>query len=337
MTGSFTGTAAFGTTTKTSAGSYDLFVAKYNTDGTLQWVQSAGGTNGEYGNDITVDGSGNVYVTGYFLGTVTFGTTTKTSAGNYDLFVVKYNTTGTLQWVQTAGGTGADYGYGIAVDGSGNVYVTGSFFGTATFGAITKASAGADDIFVGRYDPVGVSWSWVQSAGGTLNEQGNGIALDAIGNVYVTGFFTGTATFGTTSKVSAGGLEVFVTKYSSAGTIQWVQSAGGTGNDYSNSLAVDDVGSVYLAGAFTGTGAFGTTTKTSAGNYDLFVARYDPAGTLQWVQTAGGTNSDEATAIALDSNGNAYVTGSFYATATFGRTSKASAGLYDMFIGRLDK
>jgi hypothetical protein len=337
VTGYYQGTATFGTTIKTTAGSTDIFVAKYDSGGALQWVQSAGGTSSDGGNGIAVDGSGGVYVTGYYQGTATFGTTTKTSAGLFDIFVAKYSGSGVLQWVQSAGGTSFDFGNAIAVDGSGNVYVTGKYEATATFGTTTKTSAGIADIFVAKYNSVGVTWDWVQSAGGTSDDVGRGIAVDGSGNVYVTGWYFGTATFGTTTKTSAGLFDIFVAKYNSSGALQWVQSAGDTSIDEGHGIAVDGSGGVYVTGNYQGTATFGATTKTSAGGSDIFVARYNSSGALQWVQSAGGTSYDYGNAIAVDGSGNVYVTGRYQGTATFGNNSLTSAGATDIFVARIDK
>ena len=211
VTGGFNGTATFGPgeaneTVLNSAGQADLFVAKYDSNGALIWVKRAGGTNGEGGSSIAVDGLGNSYVTGGFSGTVTFGLgeanqTILTSAGYNDIFVAKYNTNGALLWAKRAGGAADDdWGSGIAVDGAGKVYVTGAFRVTATFGAgeahqTTLTSAGYNDIFVAKYDS-NAALIWVKRAGGTDVDEGNSIALDGSGNSYVTGSFRNKATFG---------------------------------------------------------------------------------------------------------------------------------------------
>ena len=338
VTGYYYGTATFGATTTTSVGAGDIFVAKYNSSGTLQWVQSAGGTGTDIGNSIAVDGSGNVYVTGYYQGTATFGGIAKISVGSNDIFVAKYNSSGNMQWVQSAGGPSIDIGQSIAVDGSGNVYVTGYYNGTATFGATTITSAGSYDIFVAKYDPVGVSWAWVQSAGGTSSDICYSIAVDGSGNVYVTGYYQGTATFGATTITSVGGSnDIFVAKYNSSGSVQWVQSAGGPSSDNGYSIAVDGSGNVYVTGYYYGTATFGATPITSAGGGDIFVVKYNNSGSVQWVQSAGGTNADSGKSIAVDGSGNIYVTGYYYGTATFGATSITSAGFSDIFVARLDK
>ncbi|MEZ4902449.1 MAG: SBBP repeat-containing protein [Spirosomataceae bacterium] len=130
----------------------DVFIAKYNINGLLQWVRSAGGTSSDYGEGITIDSSGNVYVTGSYQGTATFGNTTFTSVGLRDIFIVKYNGSGLFQWVRSARGLGDDFGMGIVVNGSSNVYVTGSYEGTTTFGNTILTTVGLRDVFVVRLD-----------------------------------------------------------------------------------------------------------------------------------------------------------------------------------------
>lgn len=272
ITGYYQGTATFGASTILSVGNDDIFVAKYNSNGTLQWVEAAGGINTDFGHGIAVDGFGDIYITGNYTGTVTFGSTPKTSAGGSDIFIAKYNSNGILQWVRSAGGTGGDYGQNIVVDGSNNVYITGSYEGTSYFGSPTpKTSVGSNDIFVAKYNSTG-ALLWVQSAGGASIDSGYGIAVDGSGNVYVTGEYQGIATFGATSIISSGFSDIFVTKYNSSGIFQWVQTAGGTINDYGESIAVDGFGNTYVSGYTQGNATFGAT-SISVG--PIFITRLD--------------------------------------------------------------
>ncbi len=234
----------------------------------LVWAKRAGGTSIDFGRGIAVDGSGNSHVTGEFFGSATFGPgetneTTLTSAGNRDIFVAKYDASGDLVWAKRAGAGGAsfDQGLGIAVDGSGNSYVTGHFVGSATFGPgetneTTLTSAGFDDIFVAKYDASG-DLVWAKRAGGmSFNDFGQGIAVDGSGNSYVTGNFQGSATFGpgetnqTTLTSSAGSFDIFVAKYDASGDLVWAKRAGGTAVDVGNGIAVDGSGNSYVTGDF---------------------------------------------------------------------------------------
>jgi beta-xylosidase len=148
ITGYFEGIVDFGGGNVASASSANIFVLKLNSSGTFQWVNTYGRSAFDAGHDITVDSSGNSYITGYFEGKVDFGAGKVTSAGGGDIFVLKLNSSGTFQWVNTYGGTSADVGEGIAVDSSGNIYITGYFYETVDFGGGNVASAGGADIFV---------------------------------------------------------------------------------------------------------------------------------------------------------------------------------------------
>ena len=150
VTGYFAGTATFGDTELTSSGSTDIFVAKLDSGGNWLWAKKAGGTSSDTGRSIATDSSGNSYVIGYFAGTATFGDTELTSSGNNDIFVAKLDSGGNWLWVMKAGGTDLDVGKSIAIDSSGNSYVTGYFRGTATFGDTELTSSGLYDIFVAK-------------------------------------------------------------------------------------------------------------------------------------------------------------------------------------------
>ncbi|MEZ4902448.1 MAG: SBBP repeat-containing protein [Spirosomataceae bacterium] len=168
-------------------------------------MRSMGGASFDVGYGIAVDGSGNIYLTGSYQDTATFGSTkVLTSVGSYDVFIAQYSSSGLIQWVRSVGGASFDSGYSIAVDGSSNVYVTGSYQGTATFGSTILTSVGSEDVFVAQYNSSG-SIQWVKSGGGTISDIGKDIAVDELGNVYVTGSYYGAAFFGETTLASAGG------------------------------------------------------------------------------------------------------------------------------------
>jgi hypothetical protein len=333
MTGFFTGTVNFGGTDLVSGGSTDIFVAKYNATGVHQWSQGFGSASADEGISVAADGSGNVIVTGDFGGTVNFGGAGLISAGQNDIFVAKYNSTGVHQWSQRFGSTMTDGGNSVTVDAAANVFVTGDFQGTVNFGGVNLVSAGGADIFVAKYNSAGVH-QWSQRFGSTLGDTGYSAAVDAVANVFVTGIFQGTVSFGGVNLVSAGGTDIFLAKYNSAGAHQWSQRFGGTSSDTSYSVAADGSGNVFVAGQFFLTVNFGGSNLVSAGSSDIFVAKYNAAGTHQWSQRFGGTSLDSAFAVAVDVSGNVIVTGFFGNTVNFGGGNFVSAGLGDIFAAR---
>ncbi len=249
------------------------------------------------GKSTAVDAAGNTYVTGSFIGTATFGAITLTSAGSFDIFVAKRNPAGVWQWATRAGGSSDDSGNGVAVDGSGNVVVTGEFNSpTISFGATTLTNAtGSGDLFVAKLTPTG-AWQWATGAGSSDDASGSSVAVDGSDNVVVTGFFRSpTITFGTITLTNAAALEydIFVAKLTPTGAWQWATSAGSSDDDSGSSVAVDGSGNVVVTGFFASpTLTFGATTLTSAGGYsDIFLARLLPDGDL-----LGGT-------VYLDTNG----------------------------------
>jgi hypothetical protein len=330
--------ATFGASTDINAlGGLDIFLAKYNSNGVFQWVQSAGGTGNEDGSGIVLDVSGNVYATGYYEGTSTFDGIGKTSQGNTDLFIAKYNSSGVVQWVQSEGGTGHDISQAIAIDGNGKLYITGSFTGTTKFGIINKTSLGGHDIFVAKFDPATSGWSYIQSAGGTNDQGGQSIAVDASGNAYIIGYFQGGATFGGTTKISQGGGDIFVVKCNSSGVFQWVQSAGSSESESGHDIAIDSNGNVYATGFYNGVATFGSITKIPEGFGDIFVTKYNNAGTLQWIKSIGSSGYDYGQSIVVDGGNNVIVSGRYSGVVNFDKTIRLSKGNTDMFVLKLDK
>jgi peptidoglycan hydrolase-like protein with peptidoglycan-binding domain len=294
-----------------------------------------GGTNNNQGESIAVDSSGNIYITGYFYETVDFGGGNVTSAGSTDIFVLKLNSSGTFQWVNTYGGTSFDFGRGIAVDSSGNIYITGYFYETVDFGAGNITSSGSADIFVLKLNSSG-TFQWVSTYGGTSGDVGEDITVDSSGNSYITGIFEGTVDFGAGNITSSGSADIFVLKLNSSGTFQWVNTYGGSAFDVGHDIAVDSSGNSYITGYFEGTVDFGGGNATSAGAADIFILKLNSSGTFQWVNIFGGTSTDVGQGIAVDSSGNSYITGSFLGTVDFGGGNVTSAGSDDIFVLKLN-
>ena len=277
---------------------------------------------------------GNVFVAGWFNLTTNFGGGNMVSAGSFDVVLAKYNAAGVHQWSQRYGGTGLENGVGIALDASGNIVVTGYFSGTANLGGAGLVSAGQYDIFVAKYDGVGVH-QWSQRFGSFNFDAGYSVAVDASSNVLLTGYFFGTVNFGGANLVSAGGNDIFLAKYSSLGVHQWSKRYGALSADGGTSIAVNASSEVFLAGIFVGTADFGGGNLVSAGGQDIVVAKYAPDGAHQWSRRFGGITFDTANAIAVDVSGNAFATGYFENTVNFGTGNLVSAGQQDAFLVKL--
>jgi hypothetical protein len=358
-TGAFQGTVDFNpgaaTFNLTAFGGYDIFVSKLDAAGNFVWAKQLGGTSDELGHSIAVDASGNVYTTGEFQGTVDFdpgaASFNFTSAGLDDIFISKLDAAGNFVWAVRFGGTASEAGLDIALDASGNVYTTGAFRATIDFdpgaGTFNLTTAGLDDIFISKLDAAG-NFVWAKQLGGTTNDNAFSITVDASGNVYTTGFFTGTADFNpgaaTVNLISAGLRDIFVSKLDAAGNFVYAKQLGGTGTESGNSITLDAAGNVYTAGDFSSTADFdpgaGTVNLTSAGNADIFVSKLDATGNFVWAKGMGGTGIDIASAIAVDAAGNVYTNGGFEFTvdfdpgaATFNLTS---LGNEEVFVSKLD-
>lgn len=224
ITGGFaSSTISFGSTaTLTNAGLNDIYIASYDSSGNALWSDKAGGVQNETGLSIMIDNNNNVYTTGYFFSpAITFGSTTLTNANPVccwgDVFIVKYNSTGSVLWTQRAGGIDNDRGFSLTTDGTGNVYLTGTFDNsTITFGntILTNAdnTGNSSDIFIVKYDGTGTVL-WAQRAGGTDPDWAWEITLNVGGNLYLSGsFWSSTIAFGSTTLTNAGGIDFFVAK-----------------------------------------------------------------------------------------------------------------------------
>jgi len=351
VTGKFSGiTITFGTTTLTNSGEYDIFLVKYDANGNVLWATSAGSTLSEGACSVATDASGNAYVAGYFDGpAITFGTTTllNSCSDHSEIFLVKYDANGDVLWAKSASGTGCDVAYSVATDASGNACVTGCFdspnitFGTTT---LLNSSFSFFNIFLVKYDANG-NVQWATSAGGINDEVSSSLALDAIGNAYVTGTFCSPAvTFDTTTLTNtySGYSDIFLVKYDANGNVQWAKSASGTVRDIAYSVATDASGNAYMTGDFNSPAiTFDTTTLLNAfsGFSDIFLVKYDANGNVLWAKSATGTGVGNAFSVATDASGNAYVAGYFDGPAiTFGTTTLTNSisDYSDIFLVKYD-
>ncbi|MBO2009603.1 T9SS type A sorting domain-containing protein [Siccationidurans soli] len=342
--GFFEGTIQLGSISLSCpAGSYrNLYVVKYSPQGAVLWAQRAGDGGAAISfatssTSVTTDYLGNVYVAGSYLGTVTFGSTTLVGfAAGATAFLVKFSPTGIPLWARSARSPSGSTSSEVTTDIQGNVFLAGSYGGTATFGTVSLTSQGNLDNFIAKYDALGAI-QWVQSIGGTDTDLSYGAKCDAQGNIYTCGSFGSTVALGATALVSSGQSDGFLVKYSPQGVLLWARSFGGTGSDTGLSIATDVLNNVYVGGIFSNVAIFGPTAALiGMGGNDGFLMQYNDAGTVQWVSQIGGAGNDELTDITSPSAGIVYATGSFTGSAAIGPHNLVSAGGADMWIARFN-
>lgn len=321
----------------------------------FQWAKQMGGTSLDNGQAICVDPSGNLYTTGYFEGAADFDpgptTTIFTSAGYEDVFVQKMDASGNFIWARSFGGVGNDQAYSINTDAAGNIYTIGTFTASGDYdpgpGTVNLICKGNRDVFIQKMDAAG-NFLWARSLGDLGNDEGWSCSVDALGNVYTVGHFSGTVDFDpgpdSTKFTSAGNMDVFIQKMDAAGNFVWAKSIGGVGNEEAYAVCIDGAGNVYLTGYFASTVDFdpgpATNNITGPGNSDIYVLKLDASGNFLWARVFGGTNNEVPKAICTDNAGNVYTTGSFKATGDYdpgpGTALLGLISVEDIFVQKMD-
>jgi hypothetical protein len=338
LTGYYSATVDFdpgvGVFNYTSAGGYDFFVLKLNASGNFVWAKSVGGGGGgnnfDLSSSIDIDLSGNVYTTGYFYNTVDFdpgaGVFNLTAVGQKEIFILKLNSSGNFVWAKSIGGLYDDSGSSIHIDIAGNVLVGGYFADVVDFnpgaGVYNLSASTTYAGFILKLDVNG-NFIWaksITSAGGTV--ECRTVVSDALGDVYATGYFAGTASFdGLFTLPSLGSNDVYVTKLTSSGNFLWAKSFGGTAIEIGRCIALDSDNNIYLTGNFQGTCDFdpnaGTYTLTSVGGDDIYICKLDNSGNFLCAGGMGGVNNEMGLSICLDANNNMVNTGYIQSTTDF--------------------
>jgi hypothetical protein len=355
LTGAFTGTVDFdpglGVYNLTGIGQADIFICKLDSMGNFVWAKSMEGTGIAY--SISLDGKGYVFTCGYYSNTVDFdpgvGVFNLTNSGT---FISKLDTSGTFVWVKGIGGSTT--GYSVGVDTLGDVYVTGRFKNTVDFdpnvGVVNLTAPGNYyNTFVFKMDPTG-SLLWAKLLGADYSYA---LAVDVAGNVYTTGNFGGTTDFDPGAGIynlTAGYIDIFVSKLDASGNFLWAKNMGRSDPDVGKSIAVDASGNVYTTGNFIRTTDFdpgvGFYNLTASGNDDIFISKLNSSGTFVWAVKIGGdtldylNSSDMGLSVAVDASENVYVTGWFNTSGDFdpglGTFTLTSNGNKDVFVVKLD-
>jgi hypothetical protein len=335
LTGTFGGETDFGSTTLTATPTGDVYLAKYDPEGNNLWVQAISGMAEQEVSALAVDHDGNGYLTGVFYSSATFiGTETYTNTDHFgDAYIAKYGPQGDFIWAkQLSGDGGHAVGEDIVVDDNGNVYAIGIFNGTVDVDSETITTTGEYDSYVAKYDSNG-NLLWVHHIQGFYADPNHDQRVVAVaeddGRIYVAAVYEGSISFsgGVGSSASQGGQDIAVAAYAGDGTVLWVGSNGGSGEDAVQDMTVDNDGNVLFTGSFYGPADFGPLSVTSIGPRDGFVAKFTADGAPLWVQPFGGDGQDTwGRTLTTDSNDNIYIGGQLQGNAFFGELEIAGDG-----------
>jgi FlgD Ig-like domain len=334
ISGPFFNTVDFGGGPLVSAGSSDMFLAKFDASGAHLFSKRFGGTSVDSGWGVATDAAGNIGVCAYFTGTINLGGGNLVSGGGNDMVVGKFDGSGAHLWSKGFGSTGTDSGVDVKMDASGNVVAIGQFSGTVDFGGGPLVSAGQQDAVIAKYDASGAHM-WSERFGGSLADGAGSLAIDGSGNVYYTGIFLGTSNYGGAPLVSAGQLDVVLAKYDANGAHQWSERFGGISGDVAQTIVLDAAGNVALAGYFEKNADFGGGPLANAGSgySDIVIAKYDTNGAHLWSESFGDSLADNANSIAVAGPGSVVVTGFFTGSVDFGGGALVDT-TQDVFIAK---
>ena len=348
-------TITFGATTLTNSGNNDMFLVKYNSSGNLVWAKSAGGTNDDECNAVTVDRFNNVCITGFFKSpTIIFDSDTIVNVGLNsapNFFVARFDSLGNILWARSSGGTpNTSIGNSIVTDAFGNVYVGGEFWdymiefhndSTTTYGGYDNANlvGNSCDIFLAAFSPSG-HYQMVKTFGGVGDDNVTSLSIDVNGVLYMGGYFNSyVMNVGFPALSNPGGsTALFFARLDVSGNCYWAKSAGGVNFDEVTSVSADNSGYVFVAGNFSSPSInMGLNTLTNIGGNNLFIAKYSLSGNEVWAEGATGTGWNWASCVVNDNINNAtYLSGYFGAfNIKFGNTLLLDSGSYDFFLTKL--
>ena len=293
-----------------NVGLADAFLTKFDTSGNELWSTQIDTTSYDRSNSVVVDAAGNVYISGH-----TQGNLGGSNAGGNDAFLIKFDPSGAELWTKQIGTMSDDRSYSVAVDTTGNAYISGW-----TKGNLGGTNAGLSDAFLIKFDTSGTEL-WTKQIGTMNDDKSWSVAVDAAGNAYISG-----STDGSLGGTNAGLSDAFLTKFDPMGTELWSTQIGTTWFDYCQTLAVDAAGNAYISGW-----TKGNLGGPNSGRLDAFLVKFAPSGTELWSTQIGTTTDDYSLSLAVDAAGNAYINGD-----TGGSLGGPNAGSYDAFLAKFD-
>jgi hypothetical protein len=341
----------------TAQGFNDAYLIQLSSAGYFLWAKQFKSASSIYPQKMVVDQAGNIIIGGSYYGTTDFdpnaGTFNLSPVNNNypDAFIVKLDNSGNFIWATSYGGAGNDVLLGLSTDLNNNIYAAGLFSLTADFDptatALNLTSAGFEDIFVIKVDPMG-STQWAYQAGGAQQDGAYSLSIDASANVFVTGYFADVANFnlsGSAVNLTAlGSSDIFVLKLNNNGTLAWAKAIGASSIDYGFGIQTDQANDVIITGTYSGTVDFdpgsATNNLVSAGYNDVFILKLSNSGNYIWARSVGGSNFDFGYDVTTDAQNAVYITGYFLDSADFdpgsGNYTLTSAGNEDGFVLKLN-
>ena len=360
---------------ESSAGYYgmdDIFIAKFNSDGNFQWAKRLGGIGNDEGCSIALDSNNNVFVTGYVNyfadlngnGNCTDGgAEDATGYGMDDIFIVEFNSEGECQGSKRLGGASNDKGYGIIIDSSNNLIITGSVYGDVDLngdgdknddGEELSTCNGDNDIFIVKFDDINDDGQWSKRLGGTLEDCGYSIITDSNNNVYVTGCIRGNADLNGDGDKTDGGAEstfdynendkdIFIVKFDLEGNHQWSKRLGGELNDFGYGLSIDSSNNVIITGSIINNADLNGDRDSNDGKVesgsgygydDIFIVKFDSSGIFhKWSLRLGGLEIDKGYSVIIDSSDNIIVTGCIESNADLNGDGDSNDGGAESSVG----
>jgi len=334
--GYFAGQIDFGLGALTSAGGTDIFLVKLDPTGAAIWNKQFGNADSQIALGLAVDSLDNIVISGAFLGSVDFGGGALASLGLFDGYVAKFDPAGSHLWSKRYGDASTDFTYFLAVTSTDDIVFAGFFLSASIdLGGGPIARVGTQDGYLARLDPAGAHvWSQGYGAVGAT-VQLSGAAVDSSDNVLATGAMSGTVDFGGGALMSAGGSDVVMFKRSGAGAHIWSTRFGDASDQSGVTIACDAADNVLLTGTVEGTTDFGGGGLTEAGMVDIFLAKFDPAGSHTWSQLYGDAAEQTGVRVAADSSGNVLAAGRGEGVMNFGGGNLGGAGGTDAYIAKL--
>jgi len=312
----------------------DILISKFDSLWTELWIKTIWSTGDDQAISLAVDTIGNIYVTGYFNGTVDFWGTILSSFGSNDIYVIKLDNNGNTQWAKQMWWTSADRWYGIGLTPDSSILVTGYFWGTATFWSITHTSSSSSSAFATKIDNSG-NIIWATQLDGISVDEGNYITSDSEWNVIVTWFFNGDAQHWSISLINSWDSDTFVTKLAPNGDVIWANKLGGIWRDRATWVVTDTNNDIYVEWFFNNDSQHGTTLLNHAGSNDVFVTKVSSIGDIVWSIALQWWSNDTGNSIDIWPNNNIYVSGYFWWTSTHGSETITSNGNVDVFVTKI--